>query len=268
MGSARVGVPDRARIFPLLARDFAPLAERLESVAGRLEGLPEVLSAAKGELIGHDGRPVSRLHVETALEQLGGIDDLVAEALTTADEAGDDTAVAEVEPRLAAAARTASEALREFEAHLRDLVLPASEGEGRLGQALFAEKLRHTLQSEMTPADVETRARREFTAVRAEMVRLARDMWTSWLPNRPLPGPTDAADPAARDAADRSTVRDVLDAIGRDHPPAEEILQFCRDELARIEDFVVDRGLIRLADEPLDIRWTPVFMRSMGGAML
>ncbi len=147
-------------------------------------------------------------------------------------------------------------------------MLPASEGEGRLGQALFAEKLRHTLQSEMTPADVEARARREFTAVRAEMVRLARDMWTSWLPDRPLPGPTDPADPTARDAADRSIVRDVLDAIGRDHPPADEILQFCRDELARIEDFVVDRGVIRLADEPLDIRWTPVFMRSMGGAML
>ena len=30
-------------IFPLLARDFAPLGERLASVAGRLEGIPKVL---------------------------------------------------------------------------------------------------------------------------------------------------------------------------------------------------------------------------------
>ena len=39
------------------------------------------------------------------------------------------------------------EALVAFEAHLRDVVLPASEGEGRLGRALFAEKIRHTMRS-------------------------------------------------------------------------------------------------------------------------
>jgi hypothetical protein len=38
--------------------------------------------------------------------------------------------------------------------------------------------------------------------------------------------------------------------------------------LARIQDFCRERNLIGLADEPLEIRWTPVFMRAFGGAML
>ena len=49
---------------------------------------------------------------------------------------------------------------------------------------------------------------------------------------------------------------------------ADELLDYCRDELGRIEAFCRERGLITLVDEPLDIRWTPEFLRSFGGAML
>jgi hypothetical protein len=46
------------------------------------------------------------------------------------------------------------------------------------------------------------------------------------------------------------------------------LLDFCRAELGRIEDFCRERALIGLADDPLDIRWTPVFLRAFGGAMV
>ena len=254
-----------AGIFPLLARDFAPLAERLDSVASRLEGIPAVLDAARADLVGHDGRPVARLHTETALRQLSGIHELVDDALAEARQAAGDPRVARVAPRLAAAADRARGALKAFEAHLRDVVLPASQGEGRLGATLFREKLRHTLKSDMTPGEIVERARREYDAVRAEMVRLANELWPEWLPDIPRPL---AAGPGDQEVTDRAVVRGVLDAIATAHPAAEDILQFCRDELARIETFVRERSVIGLADEPLEIRWTPVFMRSFGGAML
>jgi hypothetical protein len=60
----------------------------------------------------------------------------------------------------------------------------------------------------------------------------------------------------------------VIDAIAVQHPAADDILDFCRAELGRIEAFCRERDVIGLADEPLDIRWTPVFLRSFGGAML
>ncbi|MGH6691748.1 MAG: DUF885 family protein, partial [Gammaproteobacteria bacterium] len=51
-------------------------------------------------------------------------------------------------------------------------------------------------------------------------------------------------------------------------PLADELLDFCSAENARIEAFVSQIDLIGLADEPLQIVWTPRFLRSTGGAML
>ena len=88
------------------------------------------------------------------------------------------------------------------------------------------------------------------------MVRLARDLWPTWRPDEPIP------------ADDNALVRGVLDAVALEHPAAAELLDFCREENARIEAFCAERDLIGLADEPLEIQWTPVFLRAFGGAML
>ncbi len=88
------------------------------------------------------------------------------------------------------------------------------------------------------------------------MIRLGRELWPVWRGDEPAPGD------------DGALVRGVLDAIAFDHPDAHELLAFCREENARIEAFCADRDLIGLADEPLEIQWTPVFLRAFGGAML
>jgi uncharacterized protein (DUF885 family) len=243
-------------LFSLLAREFAPLDVRLGSVAGRLERLPEVVAAAKLTLVGHAGRAVGRFQTETALKQLSGVEELIGDALRTA-EGSNDPAVVAVRPRLAAAAETARAAMTDFEGHLRDVVLPASDGEGRLGPELFAAKMRHTMRSEaLTPERILEAAEREYAAVRAELVRIAREIWPTWCGDRPVPD------------EDGLLVRAVLDAIAVEHPRPEQLLDFCREENARIEAFCAERDLIGLADEPLEIRWTPVFLRAFGGAML
>ena len=103
-----------------------------------------------------DGRPVSRLHTETALAQLPGIGELIHDALAAAEEAApNDQAVAALVDRLRIAAGSANEALSRAETILRDEVLPRSAGEGRLGPELFAAKLRRTLRdAELTPARI------------------------------------------------------------------------------------------------------------------
>ncbi|MCU0506636.1 MAG: DUF885 domain-containing protein, partial [Chloroflexi bacterium] len=125
---------------------------------------------------------------------------------------------------------------------------------------LYARKLRHTYRSPVTPDAVRDRATREFDAVRAEMVRLAREAWPAWQPGRTLP---DSAVPGA----DGETVRAVLDAVAEAHPSGEAILSFCRDELRAIEDFVRAHDVVALPDDPLAIEWTPRFLRSLAGAM-
>jgi Uncharacterized protein conserved in bacteria len=245
-------------LFALNAREFAPLADRLASTASRLEGLPAVLDAGRDTLVGHAGRPVGRFQTETALNQLPGIGELIADALAAAEGAtATDPLVAVLMPRLTAAADTARAALAGFEAHLREVVLPASEGDGRIGAELFATKLRHTMRSEtLTPERILAGAEREYLAVRAELVRLAGEMWPAWRPGAPIPDDENAL------------VRGVLDAVATEHPKADDLLDFCRAENARIAAFCVERDLIGLADEPLEIQWTPVFLRAFGGATL
>ncbi|MGZ8501275.1 MAG: DUF885 domain-containing protein [Candidatus Limnocylindrales bacterium] len=245
-------------IFPLLAREFAPLADRLASAAGRLEGVRDVVETARTELVGLPGRPVSAFHTETALKQLPGIAELADDAVAAGEAAASaDPEVAAVLPRVQAAAADAKAALTELETHLREVVLPRAEGEGRLGDALFTTKMRHTLKdAELTPVRILARAEQEYGAVRAEMIRLARELWPTWGSGREQP------------ADDGALVRAVLDAIAAEHPPAADLLVWCRAELGRIEAFCRERDLVGLADDPLEIRWTPVFLRAFGGAML
>lgn len=245
-------------LFPLTAREFAPLAARLTSLAGRLESVEAVLEGAR-EVIGtHTTRPVSRLHTETAIRRLPGIGSIASDAIAQAEAAAPgDPDVAAVLPRLRAAQAAAGAAVERFGAWLDSEVLPRTEGEGLLGDELFRAKLRHTLRDpDMTPERLLERADAEYRAVRAEMVRIAREAWPQWCPGRPMP------DDEGR------LVRDVLDAIAVEHVAADELLDECRRELAGVEAFVRERDLIGLADDPLEIRWTPEFLRSFGGAML
>ncbi len=240
----------------LLAREFAPLGVRLASAAARIEGIPAVVAAARERLVGSPGRQVSRLHTEVALAQLPGVVELCREALAAGASAGEEGEPAAIRVRLELAVSEAEAALDGFAAHLRGVVLPAARGEGRLGPDLFAAQLRHTLRVDMSPDALEERARREYVAVRGEMVRLAQELWTVLRPGEPMP--TDEG----------PLVRGALDTIAERHPAPEDLLEFCRAELARVEAFCRERDVVALAEEPLAIEWTPVFLRAFGGAML
>jgi len=244
--------------FGLVAREFAPLADRLGSLAGRAERLPAVLDAARTRLVGMPGRPVDRLHADAALNQWPGLIAIVDDAIGLGKAgAPDDPAVAAVMPRLRAARGIAADALSDFERHLREVLLPEADGEGRLGAELFAAKMVHTLHDpEMTPDRIRSRAEREFAAIRAEMIRIAREIALRWLAGEPAPDD------------DAALVRAVLDAIAREHPGRHDMLDACREELGRIEAFCREVDLVGLADEPLLIDWTPMFLRAFGGAML
>jgi uncharacterized protein (DUF885 family) len=245
-------------LHPLLARDFASLAVRLASVLGRLEGIPVLLDQAR-EVIGtHPTRPVAKLHAQVAAQRIGGVAQLARDAVASAEAAAaTDPDVAALLPRLRMAADEAAMALEAMARHLAQEVVPNVSGSAELGEPLFSAKLRHTLQDpDTTTAAVLIRAEAEYAAVRAEMVRIAREIWPAWRPGEPVPDD------------EGMLVRGTLDAIAADHPAADDLVAFCREELVRVEAFCRERGVIGLVDEPLRIDWTPEFMRSFGGAML
>ena len=60
-------------LFGLLARDFAPLPDRLRSATARLQAMPALVDAAKEQLAHPGERPVAQFHTEKAIERLPGI---------------------------------------------------------------------------------------------------------------------------------------------------------------------------------------------------
>ena len=160
-------------------------------------------------------------------------------------------------PELTRAADEAVAAIDAMARHLADEVVPNVSGPAELGEPLYTRKLRHTLRDPaITAAEVLARAEAEYAVVRGEMVRIARKIWPQWRPGEAAP------------ADEGDLVRGTLDAIAAEHPGADELVAACTEELAHIEAFCRDRGIITLAEEPLQIDWTPEFMRSFGGAML
>jgi uncharacterized protein (DUF885 family) len=255
-------------LFPLLAREFAPMAQRMSSFAGRVAGLPDLLDAAADNLTGLPGRPVSLLHLDTALAQLDGIGQLIDQARAAAGavlETASDAPLADALARIEAAEPVAREAIETFRQRLDGGIRSRAEGEGRLGRELFDKKLRWALRSDLGAEELLARAEEDHERIRAEMVRLAREMWPTWLADRAMPT---AASSGSEAAAERETVRLALDAVALQHPRVDELLDRCRAETVALEGFITERGLLEAPDEPLEIIWTPLFLRSFGGGYL
>ena len=238
-------------LFALLSREFAPLEQRLASAAGRMEGIPAALEAARANLTSGRGRAVAGFHTEKAIQTMPGVADLCRNAVVQA--AGVDGAL---RGRVEAASTTAIEAVDAFVAWLRDELLPTADGDFRLGRDLYERKFHHRLKATISREELEVRAATAYEEVRAEMARIAGELWPSWIGDEPMPDDPDAV------------TRRVLDAIAVDHPQPSELLDYCREEHRRIEEFIRERDLIGLAEEPLQIIWTPPFLRAFGGAML
>ena len=238
-------------LFGLLSREFAPIAERLESAAARMEGIPDVIDAARDNLTSGRGRAVSRFHAEKAIQTMPGVGDLCRTAVEMAGDVD-----ADLRERVTAAAEPAIAAVEAFTTWLRDELLPSADADFRLGRDLYERKFANRLKTTLTPAELEARAAATYDEVRAEMLRLARELWPTWVSDESMPEDPDLL------------TRRVLDAIAVDHPKADELLDFCRAEHQRILEFVRERDLIGLPDDPLQIIWTPPFLRAFGGAML
>lgn len=243
-------------LHPLVARDFAPLTTRLQAFAARLEGVPAIIADAQAVLGSHPTRSVSRLHARVAGERIGGVAALGDEAVAAA-EAADDPAVTALLPRLRAANAAAKAVLGGIGRHLRTEVAVTATGAPELGRDLFAAKLRYTLDDpDVTPEAILERAEREYAAVRAEMIRISRAVWPQWCGDRALP------------ASEGELVRAVLDATSLEHPRAEDLVDVCRGLVADVEAFCREHDVIGLTGEPLEVQWTPEFLRSFAGAML
>jgi uncharacterized protein (DUF885 family) len=241
-------------LYTLMARDFAPIEERVEDAAARLEQFPRFLRQARESL---QPARVPKIHAETAIQQNKGINSII-ETMILPHRAAISV---ELGARLDAAIATASEALDEHQDWLEDELLPQAKGDFRIGARLFDEKLKYTLNSSLGRRQIRLRAENEYVAVRNEMYTVAREVYAGVHPYASFPDEPD-------DAFKQVIIRAALEQAYRDLPEPDAIVDVARKNLEQATDFVRERNLVTVPDDPIDIIIMPEFQRGVSVAYL
>jgi uncharacterized protein (DUF885 family) len=236
-------------VYLLLARDFAPLPDRLRIVGARLAELPRFLAQVRESLV---PERVPRIHAETAIKQNTGvltlIDQLVVPQLGVLPEADQATLRTSI-----AHARTA---VAQHQIWLEKKLLPAAKGDFRLGAVLYDAKLRFALDSPLTRAEIRTRAQSELVRTREDMYDIARTVLTNQPGAPPLP-------PAPTADEQQTAIAAALELAYAQQPARDEVFDAARRAFEDTTAFVRAHDLVTLFSDPLEIIPMPEFQRGV-----
>ena len=239
-------------VYGLMAREFAPLPERLKSATARMQKIPALLAQARENL---DPARVPKVHAETVAKQNAGIlsivDTFITPNLKDLPEA--DRAQAE------AAIDGMKKAVAEYQAWLDKTLVPNAKGDFRIGQTLYDQKLQFALLSSLSRADIKQRAEGELKRVREEMYGIARTVLKD-KPGAPALPETPTAD------EQQKAIEAALELAYAERPARDKVVPDAEAALAQATEFVRKHDLVTLPDAPVEIIEMPEFQRGVAVA--
>jgi uncharacterized protein (DUF885 family) len=241
-------------IYGLVARDFAPLEERLGNAAARLEQMPRFLEQARASI---DPKRVPKIHAETAVQQNLGlvsiIDTMIVPEMGALTSATSD--------RLNAAIEVAKNAIADHQTWLEEDLLPRATGNFRIGAELYDKKLAFALNSPMSRKEVKARAEAEYESVRNQMYEVARDVYAGTHPYTSFP---DNPDESYKQVIIRAALEEAYQVL----PPRDGIVDVAKAQLQQATDFVIEKNIVTMPDDPVEIIIMPEFQRGVAVAYL
>ena len=241
-------------VYSLLSRDFAPLEERLMSAASRLEQIPRFLEQARGELVADR---VPKIHTETAIAQNEGLNSIIEHMIVP--QMG--VLSSEQQEQLNAAIETAKNALADHQTWLEEELLPRATGNFRIGAELYDTKLAFALNSPLSRKEITARAEQEYANVRKQMYDVAKEVY---LQTHPMTAFPDSPNEAYKQAIIRAALEDAY----RELPPRDGIVEVAKGQLQEATEFVVERNLVTMPEEPVEVIIMPEFQRGVSVAYL
>jgi uncharacterized protein (DUF885 family) len=233
-------------LYNLMARDFAPLPERLNNAALRMQKLPGLFAQARANL---DLARVPRVHAETLSRQNAGVvsiaEELIlphAETLGPSDRA-----------RLNAAVETLRASVAEHQAWIDGTLVPGARGDFRIGAQRYDEKLALALNSTLSRAEIKARALSEIERIRGEMFELSVQIIGNSIFFRTAPTP-------------QTLISLALERAYAQRPARNEVVQVCEASLAGCTQFVREHDLMTLPDAPVNVILMPEFQRGVSVA--
>ncbi|MBA2382013.1 MAG: DUF885 domain-containing protein [Chloroflexi bacterium] len=218
-------------LFLVFAQDFAPLSERLDAIASRLEGVPTFLEQSRDRAVVPQVRAWQELEIESAADVPSFFDEMVT--------AGRELPDAE-QRRLATAADAARKAIAEYSGWLTE-----SLARGTDDWALGSERYDELVNL------------RAFDGLDADAIlEIGEDQ---------LETQKAARIRAAAEIDNRSTEPEVIDRLKSDHPKTfEEALDAYRDVMLRSRHYLIDHDIATVPDdERIEVVPTPDYLRNV-----
>jgi uncharacterized protein (DUF885 family) len=234
-------------IYGLIAREFAPLKDRLVSVKERLQGIPGVVKAAKENL-----RNPPRVHTETALLQNPGTMSLIRDELNSFLDQ-----VPELKEDFGPVQAQAVAALEDYGRWLKEDLLPRSNGDFRIGEEKYERKLYYVLESGLTKEEILKTAEADLAKTREDLYVTALPLFKKYFPKAPE---------ASNMKNKAEVVKAVLDKLANDHPTNETIVNQAKGDLQSTTEFVRDHALVSVPTEPIKVIVMPEFQRGVAVA--
>ena len=239
-------------IYSLMAREFAPMPDRLKSATLRMEKLPALYAQMRANL---DPARVPKIHAETVAKQNGGVLALIDQFITpnVGQLKGDDRR------RLDAAIAGVRAAVAENQQWLDNTLVPNANGDFRLGAERYDAKLKLALNSELSRREIRQRSEAELKRARSEMYRIAQQVLKDRKGAPALPvRPTAVQQQKAIEAA--------LELAYAERPARDQVVSFAKQTLALATDFVRKHDLVTVPDDPVKVILMPEFQRGVAVA--
>ena len=219
-------------LFLLFARNFAPLPERLASIAGRLEGVPAFLAQSRTRGVVPQVCLWQNLELESADSLPSLFDEVVA--------AGSGSQPAAEQRRLEQAAAAAKTAVEEYTEWLRG-TLPAAVDDWALGRERYDQLVGLRAFDGLDADDILEVGWQQLSEHKEARVAAAREI-----------------DPTVDEAT-------VVARIKGDHPATfEGALDAYRDVMVRARSHLIEHDIVTVPpDEKLEVVETPIYLRNV-----
>ena len=219
-------------LFLLFARDHAPLDERLDAIAGRLEAVPTHLEQARSRATVPQVRLWQRLEIEAAQEMPALFDEIVAAGSGVVGDAET--------RRLGRAAEAAKVAVELYERWLEE-TLPDGTDEYAVGRERHDALVGLRAFDGLTSDEILELGQQKLAEERAARAAVAREI-----------------DPSATEA-------EVIDRVKADHPSTFEVaLAAYQEAMRRARAHLVEHDIVTVpADERIDVLETPQYLRNV-----
>lgn len=216
-------------VYSLLTQSTLPREKNIANAICRIREIPRIVADARATLV---DPPKSVL--QTGILQNRGAIGFYEKGIF--ELVGNTPQLAQLQEACAQAVV----ALQAHQAFLENDLLPAASDNWRLGREKFSQKLELVLDVGWDADRVLAEAEQEFERVQRDMYVVARQLWSRYFPNLPLP----ADDAIGR----RATIAQVTQAVGQEHGRPETLIVDARATVNQIRDFIRERDILRLPE--------------------